>query len=233
MSCVWLRLGIAVGLFGASTMTAVASCAPAVPQAVLDAFEQDPAGWIESHKRSPDLGPAALALSAAAVNSADQKFGKALGTMLGAASSDQGRIIGSAMSQLEKSCSDPADPSDTADKKYISLNILPNLLSNLSANVAYGEATGVETTSTGGGGGGGGGNGLVGSGLPDGGANTGSGPGGATATANFVSPIQPISAGAEGASLVGTTGPFTTLIETPATVINTPGGTGSTTVSTN
>jgi hypothetical protein len=219
---------------GSGSPTGSANCASAAPQATLESFDKDPAGWIGSHGKSPDLGTAAVAVAAAAVNSNDQKFGKALGTMLGVASSDQGRAVGAALRQLAGWCSDPKDPSDVADKKFIALNILPNLLSNPSANVAYGEATGVETTSIGGGGGGGGG--LVGSGLPQGGTNNGTEGSATTATSNPGEQIQAFSAGALGATLLGTTGttPVTTeVIETPATVITTPGGTGSTAVSTN
>ena len=228
------RIGLAVATlitgWSASLGAAVAVCTPAAPGPALATFIKDPAGWIATYGKSPELASSSLVIAAAAVNVNDPNYGKALSMMLGAASSDQGRIIGHALSALEGSCSDLKDPADIADKKYISLNILPNLLSNLSANVAYGEGSGPESTSTGGGGGGG--NGLVGSGLPDGGANSGSASDGSTATATAGDPIADLSAGAIGSTLAGqllTTNELTT----PATISTTPGGTASGAVSAN
>lgn len=232
MRCTATKAAAIASFFLAGSGPAWATCAPSAPTPALQAFLADPAGWIGSYGKAQDLGSVATVLAAAAVNAKDAQFGKALGTMLGAASSDQGRIIGHALSGLAETCSDPKDPADVADKKYISLNILPNLLSNLSANVAYGQGTGPESTSTGGGGGGGGGggNGLVGSGLPEGAANGGSSPNETTATATAGDPISSLNAGSVGATQL--TQALASQI-TPATLLTTPGGAASGSVSPN
>lgn len=226
MKRTWLRTLSITGCLFAFSLPAHAVCTGAATPAALDEFKKDPGGWIVANGASKDLGIRALAVAATAVNVNDPDYGKGLGTMLGQASSDQGRAIGTAISGLERSCSDPKDPADIADKRYISLNILPNLLSNLSANVAYGEGSGPETTSTGGpGGGGGAGTGPVDSQLPTGGSNGGAVNDASTSTATEGDPISVLSVGGVGSTFLGET--------TDATVSTVAGGTGSGPVSRN
>lgn len=226
MKRTWLQTLSITGCVCAFSLPAHAICTGAATPAALEAFEKDPGGWIMANGASQDLGIRALAVAATAVNRNDPDYGKGLGTMLGQASSDQGRVIGTAISGLERSCTDPKDPADIADKRYISLNILPNLLSNLSANVAYGEGSGPETTSTGGpGGGGGAGTGPVGSELPTGGSNGGSVNDASTSTPTNGDPISVLGAGAVGSTFLGET--------TAATVSTLAEGTGSGPVSRN
>lgn len=219
MNRTWLRTMSITGCLFALSLPAHAICSGAATPEALDDFKKYPGGWIAVNGTSSDLGIRALALAATAVNVNDPDYGKGLGVMLGQASSDQGRTIGTAISGLERSCSDPKDPADIADKRYISLNILPNLLSNLSANVAYGEGSGPETTSTGAPGGGGAGTGPVDSELPTGGSNGGSVNDASTSTPTTGDPISVLSAGAVGSTFLGET--------TAATVSTLAEGTGS------
>ena len=225
---------VATAVLTLYAQSAWAVCDGASSDAALDGFNKDPVAWADKAPKDAEVGPLVVALAASAVNRNDTAFGKNLGTMLGRASSDQGRIIGAALSGLEGRCTDAKDPSDIADKKYISLNILPNLLSNVSANLAFGEGSGPETTSTGGGGGGGTGTGPINSELPTGGSNNGAFGSDTNAFATDVDGVNPVNAGSIGAS-ASDDAAFQTLTTNnlPATVSATPGGTGSGNVSTN
>ena len=196
----------------ASLAPASAFCSGAASPNALQNFNADPVAWIKGNAGKSDVGAQVTALAAAAVNAGDQGFGKSLGSMLNNASGDDGRGIGSALAGLEASCSDPKDPGDQADKKYIADNIIGKLLVNAAANSAFGLASGQQTASTGSGGGGTGGGGLggggggtgvgpVGGGLPSGGSNSGSAPtGGTTAQATQARVAQTGSAGSQGSS---------------------------------
>lgn len=159
-------------LFSISATHAFAACAGAESPAALSSFDDNPAAWLTINGKASDLGPKVRALSAAAVNSKDTHFGKALNAMLGRASADQGTAIGTALGTLSNSCSDPRDPNDITDKQYISLNIAPNLLANGNANAAYAEANGSDSDS---------------GGDVDGGGFGGGGVGGQTGTTGFAS----------------------------------------------
>ena len=166
-------------LFSILSAHALAACAGAASPAALSSFEDNPAAWLTANGKSGDLGPDVSALAAAAVNSKDRHFGKALNAMLGRASADQGTAVGTALGTLGSSCSDPRDPNDTADKQYIALHIIPNLRANGNANAAYAEANGSGRTAgdDGGGEGSGVGGGVGGqtgtTGFASGGSNSG------------------------------------------------------------
>ncbi len=180
----------------------LAACSSAATPASLAAFDADPAGWLSKNGGASDLGAQVQALAAAAVNSGDKNFGSSLGSMLGKASSDQGKAIGTSLKGLGGSCSDPTDPGDASDKKYISTYIAPNLLTNTAANTAFGDTS--QTAAVGGGGGaagGGAGSGTAatGTGLPGGGSNgAGGAPTGGTTQTSF-SPTQGTGSGSFGA----------------------------------
>lgn len=175
-----------------------ATCSGAAAPIALQNFESNPAAWLAVNGKSPDLGAQVAALAAAAVNSKDSGFGAALSALLGSASADQGTIIGTALGTFGNTCSDVKDPNDVADKQYISTNIAPNLLANANANMAYGQASGLQTAAIGGvalSGGGTGVGGQTGSaGLPVGGVSAGLPPVGPVGVPTAPSGITTLSA---------------------------------------
>lgn len=189
---------------------AFALCSGAASPIALDSFNEAPLGWLDTNKGKGDIGAKAQALAAAATNSNNSDFGKSLAAVLGSASGDDGAAIGSALGGLVKTCSDPKDPGDRADKQYITSNIERNLLTNTAANAAYGQQGGPETAAaasapsagTGGGGGGGSssGTGSTGDGLPTGGINSGFINDGSTFTPNNIGSLPSGSVGAIGPS---------------------------------
>ncbi len=188
-----LALAVVLGVAGGPV--AFAACSGAAAPVALGAFNKAPVEWLAYNKGKGDIGAKAEALAAAAVNSGDADFGKSLSTVLALASGDDGAAIGSSLGGLVNTCSDPKDPGDQADKRYITANIERNLLVNSAANTAYGQRGGPETaaasTSAGGGAGGSSagtssGTGTVGSGIPTGGSNSGAIPDGSATTANAI-----------------------------------------------